>query len=759
MFKKLLLAAVTPLLFGTVVAQPTCGTDEMMRNLRIEHPELVAFEAEMERQIREGMRKIDFTKAAKSTGTDQTNNDAFWYDIPIVIHIIHDYNNYNTSVYSGDFIPDDFIFEAVKEWNVVFAKKNADTADVIPPFRKWIGNPKIRLHLATVDPSGNRTHGITRRRSYLTYRGGEQAKFDGWPPTSYINIWFINKMGSGNSSAAAYAYYPSAVTYIPFYDGVISLAEYMNKGSKTIPHELGHVLNLSHVWGDTNQPGVACGDDNVDDTPPTKGHSPSGCTAGNVYDTTCSRNYFKLYVDAAGHLDLVNYPDTNNSQNIMDYTYCDKMFTKGQVMRMRIALNSNVAGRNNLWDSTNLAATGAMLPFPDLKPIPDFAVTNPLSTSYLTKNANFVFPGKDVRFTSYTTNDTVVALNWKFENGASVITNSSTTNFTQAFNEPGWVKLTMTATGNNTGDNSVTWDKACFVADNTGTNAVGYFQEFNPEGDVNKWPSFNYYNNEFKWQMDDHGVWDNHCIMYKGYDERLTATTAPINGTPKGDFDDFYTVPFDLTGYAGGPCNLNFHYSGASRSSSTASINDTLLVDYTINKGANWVNLAKLSKGSLCNKGAYSTPYVPTSIMDWAPKTLPLPAAAITNYTTFRFRYIPGVSANGVSSSGNNFYLDRVNLGPWAAEASIVNNEQNTVTVVPNPTQGDAYVLVNDAYNSKAEITVTDITGKVVYTTVAPIAGNHARVLIPANVLRTSGIYLVHTLTGNQADTRKLVVY
>ncbi|MBL7690498.1 MAG: T9SS type A sorting domain-containing protein [Flavipsychrobacter sp.] len=64
-----------------------------------------------------------------------------------------------------------------------------------------------------------------------------------------------------------------------------------------------------------------------------------------------------------------------------------------------------------------------------------------------------------------------------------------------------------------------------------------------------------------------------------------------------------------------------------------------------------------------------------------------------------------------------------------------------------------------DAYNTKAEVSVTDITGKVVYITVTPIAGSHARVLIPAGVLQTSGIYQVHTLTGNQADTRETVVY
>jgi len=759
MIKKYLLLLATPFIIGKTYAQQPCGTDEVMRQMRIEHPEIVKLEAEMEKQIQAGMRKIDLTRAAKTTSVDQTDNEDFWYDIPIVVHIVHDYNTYSTTSYTGDFIPDDFIYNSVKQWNIVYAKQNPDTADVIPPFRKWIGNAHIRLHLATVDPNGKPTKGITRRRSYLTYSGGEQAKFDDWSPINYVNIWFINKMSSGNQSAAAYALYPSAGASSPQSDGIIALAGYMNNGSKTINHEMGHVMNLSHVWGDTNNPNVECGDDNVDDTPPTKGHNTTGCTTTSLYDTTCSTNYFKVYTDAAGHIEVVNYPDTNNSQNIMDYTYCDKMFTKGQARRMHIALNSDVAGRKNLWDSSNLVSTGALVTTPDLKPTPDFSITNVTGSTYLNKNANFVFPGKDVKFTNFSYNDTVTAVNWKFENGSTSVTNSSTTNFTQAFTDAGWWNLTMTATGNHSGDSSVEWDKAFFVANSTGTNAVGYLQEFNPDGDRDKWPMFNYYNNEFKWDLADVGVWDNHCLKYNGFDERVTATAIPRTGMPKGDFDDFYSVPMDLTPFAGGPCNLGFYFTGASRSSSSASITDTLYIDYTINKGTSWVSLAKVAKGELCNMGAMSTAYTPTSILDWKPKTIAIPAAGITNYTTFRFRYMPGVAANGFVSSGNNFYMDRISVSPWGAEASHVNMNATSVAIVPNPTHGDAYVIVNDAFNTSAQITVTDITGKVMYTATEPIKGTQARIIVPASAISVSGMYLVQTLTGNQVNTQKLVVY
>src|SRR3989338_8856778 len=95
-----------------------------------------------------------------------------------------------------------------------------------------------------------------------------------------------------------------------------------------------HWFNLSHTWGDTNDPGVSCGTDNVADTPTTR-----GVTACNLNENFCG-------VRA-------------NVENYMDYSYCSKMFTAGQVTRMRTALTSSTAGRNNLSTNANLVATGA----------------------------------------------------------------------------------------------------------------------------------------------------------------------------------------------------------------------------------------------------------------------------------------------------------------------------------------------------------------------------------------------------------------
>ena len=95
-------------------------------------------------------------------------------------------------------------------------------------------------------------------------------------------------------------------------------------------------MNLRHLWGNSNSPGDAenCEmDDNVTDTPLT-----SGWTSCNLDGETC------------GSLD--------NVQNYMEYSYCGRMFTEGQRTRMRAAMNSNTAQRNQLWTPENLENTG-----------------------------------------------------------------------------------------------------------------------------------------------------------------------------------------------------------------------------------------------------------------------------------------------------------------------------------------------------------------------------------------------------------------
>ncbi len=753
-----------------------CATTEMYNKYKLIHPEIAAYERQLAEQT------VQYYKAhpallnnfARTTGT----SDTIFYNIPVVVHIMHDYGTENS------FLTDDQIFNLITEMNTVYAGINSDLSQIIPPFVPYIGKSVIRFHLATVDPNGKPTIGITRRRTYLTYGGDDMAKMDLWSPQNYYNIWFENHIGGvvAGGTILAYSNFPSAAASYPFNDGVISRYDVLTgggfSGTYTIEHETGHYFNLLHPWNnDGAGDGVCgapfCGDDDVDDTPPTYGH-PSTCP---LYDTGCAVNYYQIYYDINGNDSLVNYPDTTNVQNIMDYSSCTHMFTKGQVQRMYAALNSNIGSRNNLYDTANLISVGlwtpsyTLVPRPDLKPIPEFSATKS-GTNYKDILDYFTFPGTNVTFKNETWGDTITHLLWTFGNGASVGTSTVTSSVTTNFSEPGWVTFSMTATGNHSGDTTVTFDHSVFVADANATDpvATSYIQNFTPSGDRDKWPTFNYYGNGFRWQLNDNvGYDDSHCMQYVGYDTSLQPLVGlyPATGSPGGDVDDMFSIPVNLTQFTD-TCNLDFFYSGTSRSSTSTDITDSLFISYSVDKSNTWTKLAVLTKSTLDNRGAAAFPFTPSSSSDWAPMTIGLPAAARKDYVTFRFRYQPG---NAVSvgiygytgfygmSGGNNYYMDHITFGRLPAGVNDVNLSNTDITVAPNPTNGDAYVLIKDVNSTKANVAVTDVTGKIVFTASDVIKAGEAQILIPHAAIAVPGMYLVTTTTGNKNETKKLIVY
>jgi len=88
---------------------------------------------------------------------------------------------------------------------------------------------------------------------------------------------------------------------------------------RTTTHEVGHWLNLSHIWGEARVP--TCADsDSVDDTP-------------NQWGPNFGRPTFPS-------ASCDNVPDGDLFMNYMDYVDDDTMvmFTTGQVARMHAAL-------------------------------------------------------------------------------------------------------------------------------------------------------------------------------------------------------------------------------------------------------------------------------------------------------------------------------------------------------------------------------------------------------------------------------------
>jgi len=736
-FSSIFLA--TSLLFlGKVSAQQPCGTDAKYWQLVKEHPEMEVLKQEFEDQIAQAIKKGLPGTYNKTTAA----SDTVYYDVPVVIHLVHDYG--------PEYLNDDDIYDAVKYWSVVYEGRNPDTNSVIAPFKPYIGNARIRLHLATIDPNGKPTKGVTRHQHYSTLVATDDAKLGYWPNNKYLNIWFIRSFGAGGP--AAYAYYPSSAASMPYYDGIISLYNYINI-DKVIPHEIGHVLNLAHTWGSTNNPDVACGDDNVDDTPPTKGHNPVGCVTSALYDVTCATGYTRRYTDIRGADSIVNYPDTVNSQNIMDYTYCQRMFTIGQTVRMRTALTSSVAGRSNLITPSNLNATGALMPTPDLKPIAEYSVeratgigviTDP-RTRFLAFNhtSNFTFRNRSW-------NDTISSIQWLFSNNAATPTSTSVTGVNNTFRTPGWVTTTVIATSN-AGSDTLIDPQSVYAADTTAINNIAYFQEFSNAAAISNWPMINYYNNQYKWQMYKGASWggDSSCIRYRSRD-----TTNKLVATPYGDVDDFFTPAFNLSNV---PTNyyLNFRYSGAkSPGTRWSTVGDSMEVQVSTTGGMRWAKLAGFNTAALATAGTVSAEYKPTTAAQWRAFSVNIPAAYRGPQTFFRFRYYPG-------EIGNNFYLDNFHTYPYPVEVEEHIKSNNLVTVFPNPVTGGACQLICNTGNSGiVHVIIRDMTGRTVMEEdLIGMPNSIKEATFDRNVLNNAGLYIITAIIDGNATTAKIVVY
>ncbi len=246
--------------------------------------------------------------------------------IPVVVHVL-----YNTSAQN---ISDAQIESQIDVLNEDFRRKNADVSTTPAAFEPLVADARIQFELATTDPDGNPTDGITRTETpktsfSATLDDAKSAATDGvdpWLRDEYLNIWvcpeIVNDLGN---SLLGYAQFPGGPADT---DGVVILhsafgttgtaAAPFNLG-RTTTHEVGHWLNLRHIWGDD---GDACsGSDFVADTPNQGGP-----------------NYGK---PAFPSVSCSNGPNGDLFMNYMDYVDDDTMvmFTAGQVARMHAALD------------------------------------------------------------------------------------------------------------------------------------------------------------------------------------------------------------------------------------------------------------------------------------------------------------------------------------------------------------------------------------------------------------------------------------
>lgn len=635
------------------------------------------------------------------------------YQVPIVFHIIHNGGNENISEAQ--------IFNALDVINRDFRKQNADTANVVSQFKSLIADVEIEFVLATKDPVGNCFKGYTRTQSTTTFSGGWSADaaqisavrngndvYQGnWPSNKYLNVYVVADAGG----AGGYTQYPSNNNFGDMENGIWILHTQFGEigtssfsAGRSLTHEIGHWLNLPHTWGNSNSPGAGqgnCGtDDGVSDTPLCEGVS-SGCPLTQV---TC------------GSLD--------NVQNYMDYALsCQSMFTIGQANRMRTAIESSVGGRNNLWKSANLTATGAtgVLELCEA----DFSV-----------NKTSICVGTQIQFTDETFN---AATGWEWTFTGGIPETSIDQNPTVVYNTPGYYNVTLVATDGSSSDTEVKTALIHVVPASESLPLLEGFETYSTLNNVEEWTIDNPLGNGFE-------------LTTVGLNSSKSARLRNF-GQTVGDIDELISSPVDLSSES--QVTLSFRYAHKRRNTSD---DDKLRLFVTKDCGDVWA-IRKTILMSITSP-VQSTTFVPSSESDWT-------TVHVTNITSSYlvddFRYKFTFEGGG----GNNFYLDNINIYAGGPSEELVNEasgvglveEQNikNLQLYPNPTDEELNVKFTLSSAEKISIKIYDLAGK-------KLSINNINGAIGSNVVMldtkslSSGSYFVDIETSGFKEVRQFIV-
>ncbi len=313
------------LLFSTtdLMGQKKCLSHSLRDKLMQSDPEYSRQRAILERQIQQYIAGGHAREAAT-------------VNIPVVFQVIHN----GDPIGSNENISDAQIMAQLDQLNADFGRTNTDAGNTPTAFQGVAANTMIQFCLATMDPNGQATTGILRHNLPLNQSACWNADFidnnivDGraWDTQKYLNIFIVREIQNDECTAADILGYASFPGGDPDLDVAVHAVHTIGSLSspnpaggafgmgRTVTHEVGHWLNLDHVWGNGG-----CGsDDQVADTP--------------------------LQDDASS--DCPNFPMTDNCttsgngimfMNYMDYVDddCMNMFSQGQATRMMAAINAS----------------------------------------------------------------------------------------------------------------------------------------------------------------------------------------------------------------------------------------------------------------------------------------------------------------------------------------------------------------------------------------------------------------------------------
>ena len=269
---------------GSTVTQRTCPSEDIRKEALANNPALMAKYVENESKTARFMEDLKMGRVL-ADGT---------VEIPVVVNVL-----YRTA---AENISDAQIASQIATLNNDFGGTNSDVNKIPSEFASVAaGDTKIKFRLDRVIRKS------TTVRSWKTNDAMKKTSSkgqDAFKPANYFNIWVVGDMGG----VLGYATFPESAGL--WNDGVVIAGKYFGTTAnapynlgRTATHEVGHYLNLRHIWGDGN-----CATDYVNDTPTQQDKNfgkptyPQYDLCGGVNRSIQFMNYMDYVDDAAMYM-------------------------------------------------------------------------------------------------------------------------------------------------------------------------------------------------------------------------------------------------------------------------------------------------------------------------------------------------------------------------------------------------------------------------------------------------------------------------